>query len=80
MRVMFGMTVPMSLTFLSFLSLVPLSKIWRAEGYNLYQRNCCHFAAEFAKALGAGDVEAWVTHLASIGASLDSDAITRQDV
>jgi len=71
----FRMTVPMSPTRLSPAQvqscLMSLSKTWRAEGYDLYRRNCCHFAAEFAKALGAGDVEAWVTHLASVGASLE---------
>eukprot|EP00931_Biecheleriopsis_adriatica_P043229 TRINITY_DN24725_c0_g1_i1.p1 TRINITY_DN24725_c0_g1~~TRINITY_DN24725_c0_g1_i1.p1 ORF type:complete len:412 (-),score=76.25 TRINITY_DN24725_c0_g1_i1:287-1453(-) len=40
--------------------------------YDLLRRNCCHFANDFSKRLGAGRIPGWIHRLARVGAFLDS--------
>merc|ERR1719188_770523 len=42
------------------------------DDYNLLRRNCCHFADDFARRLGAGRLPGWVHRLARVGALVDS--------
>jgi len=39
--------------------------------YDLLRRNCCHFADDFARRLGAGRIPRWVLRLARTGARVD---------
>lgn len=39
--------------------------------YNLLRRNCCHFADDFSRRLGAGKIPGWVYRLARVGARVD---------
>jgi hypothetical protein len=41
------------------------------DDYDLLRRNCCHFADDFAKRLGAGRIPGWVHRLARVGAFVD---------
>mmetsp|Transcript_92072 Transcript_92072/g.204356 ORF Transcript_92072/g.204356 Transcript_92072/m.204356 type:complete len:232 (+) Transcript_92072:74-769(+) len=47
---------------------------WQGRDYNLFRRNCTHFAAEFCLRLGAGPMPKWVLSLAPLGAQLDDVA------
>eukprot|EP00927_Polykrikos_kofoidii_P053620 TRINITY_DN48214_c0_g1_i1.p1 TRINITY_DN48214_c0_g1~~TRINITY_DN48214_c0_g1_i1.p1 ORF type:complete len:585 (+),score=48.93 TRINITY_DN48214_c0_g1_i1:112-1866(+) len=40
-----------------------MSQVWLGRGYDLFGRNCCSFAAEFARVLGVGEVPRWVDRL-----------------
>lgn len=42
------------------------------DDYDLLRRNCCHFADDFARRLGAGRLPGWVYRLARVGAMVDS--------
>ncbi|CAE8631745.1 unnamed protein product, partial [Polarella glacialis] len=42
------------------------------DDYDLLRRNCCHFADDFSRRIGAGGIPSWVIRLARIGASVDS--------
>jgi len=42
------------------------------DDYDLLRRNCCHFADDFARRLGAGKLPRWVQRLAKLGARMDS--------
>lgn len=42
------------------------------DDYDLLRRNCCHFADDFARRLGAGRIPSWVHRLARLGARVDS--------
>jgi len=42
------------------------------DDYDLLRRNCCHFADDFARRLGAGKIPRWVHRLARFGARMDS--------
>jgi len=39
--------------------------------YDLLRRNCCHFADDFSRRLGAGRIPRWVHRLARVGAQVD---------
>jgi len=39
--------------------------------YDLLRRNCCHFADDFSRRLGAGKIPRWVHRLARVGARVD---------
>lgn len=41
------------------------------NSYDLLRKNCCHFANDFAKRIGAGCVPSWVHRLARVGAFVD---------
>lgn len=41
------------------------------NSYDLLRKNCCHFANDFAKRIGAGCVPSWVRRLARVGAVVD---------
>eukprot|EP00930_Biecheleria_cincta_P054868 TRINITY_DN41259_c0_g1_i1.p1 TRINITY_DN41259_c0_g1~~TRINITY_DN41259_c0_g1_i1.p1 ORF type:complete len:392 (+),score=54.80 TRINITY_DN41259_c0_g1_i1:157-1332(+) len=41
------------------------------HSYDLLRKNCCHFANDFAKRIGAGCVPSWVHRLARVGAFVD---------
>ena len=41
-----------------------LEPAWLAKDYNLFRKNCCFFAQEFAIQLGVGDLPTWVYSLA----------------
>merc|ERR1719350_1094505 len=41
------------------------------DDYELLRRNCCHFADDFCRRLGAGRIPRWVHRLARLGASID---------
>lgn len=41
------------------------------DSYDLLRRNCCHFADEFSRRLGAGRIPGWVHRLARVGALVD---------
>jgi len=50
-----------------------LSKLageWPGSGYDLLERNCCHFSNTFCKELHVGQLPTWVTSLARIGAAI----------
>jgi len=40
--------------------------------YDLLRRNCCHFADDFSRRLGAGRIPGWVHRLARLGARVDT--------
>jgi len=48
---------------------------WRAEDYDLFRRNCCHFSDQLCQRLGVGPVPRWVKNLARTAQALDD---TRQ--
>jgi len=39
--------------------------------YDLFRRNCCHFADDFCRRLGVGGIPGWVHRLARVGAMVD---------
>jgi len=41
------------------------------DDYDILRRNCCHFADDFCRRLGAGRIPGWVHRLARVGARLD---------
>lgn len=41
------------------------------DDYDLLRRNCCHFADDFCRRLGAGRIPSWVHRLARVGARVD---------
>jgi len=41
------------------------------DDYDLLRRNCCHFADDFCRRLGAGRIPGWVHRLARVGAFAD---------
>jgi len=41
------------------------------DDYDLLRRNCCHFADDFARRLGAGRLPGWVHRLARVGSFVD---------
>jgi len=43
---------------------------WPGRSYDLLLRNCCHFSDALCRRLGVGPAPAWMTALASAGASL----------
>lgn len=45
-----------------------LEENWPGEAYDVFERNCCHFCAEFCKNLGVSNPPDWVTCLAARGA------------
>jgi len=42
------------------------------DDYDLLRRNCCHFADDFSRRLGAGRIPGWIHRLARVGARVDS--------
>jgi len=49
----------------------PLKRAYSGPSYNLLERNCCHFAHDFSKALGcAHEFPKWVNRLAGAGATV----------
>jgi hypothetical protein len=42
------------------------------DDYDLLRRNCCHFADDFCRRLGAGGIPSWVHRLARVGAGVDN--------
>lgn len=44
-----------------------LAREWPGCQYHLLQRNCCHFAAEVALLLGAGDLPEWAYRWSDLG-------------
>mmetsp|Transcript_22054 Transcript_22054/g.42343 ORF Transcript_22054/g.42343 Transcript_22054/m.42343 type:complete len:461 (-) Transcript_22054:123-1505(-) len=49
-----------------------LAEEYPGDDYDLLRRNCCHFADDFCRRLGAGRIPGWVHRLARIGARVDS--------
>eukprot|EP00930_Biecheleria_cincta_P083764 TRINITY_DN73271_c0_g1_i1.p1 TRINITY_DN73271_c0_g1~~TRINITY_DN73271_c0_g1_i1.p1 ORF type:complete len:612 (-),score=123.29 TRINITY_DN73271_c0_g1_i1:46-1881(-) len=47
-----------------------LAREWPGQSYDLLLRNCCHFSDALCRRLGVGPAPAWMTALASAGASL----------
>lgn len=47
-----------------------LAREWPGRSYDLLVRNCCHFSDALCRRLGVGPAPAWMTALASAGASL----------
>merc|ERR1719321_1562426 len=41
------------------------------DDYDLLRRNCCHFADDFSRRLGAGRIPSWIHRLARVGARVD---------
>lgn len=41
------------------------------DDYCLLRRNCCHFADDFSRRLGAGRIPGWIHRLARLGARVD---------
>ncbi|CAK0852127.1 unnamed protein product [Prorocentrum cordatum] len=42
------------------------------DDYDMLRRNCCHFADDFSRRLGAGRIPGWVHRLARLGARVDT--------
>lgn len=42
------------------------------DDYDLFRRNCCHFADEFAVRLGVGHIPAWIHRFARIATTVDN--------
>lgn len=40
--------------------------------YDLFRKNCCHFAEDFCQRLGVGCIPAWVHRLARLAARIES--------
>jgi len=72
--------VPMDVTTLSKCKVLEIlqkmEKAWLGRDYHLISHNCCHFCEVLSEALGVGPPPAWVTNLASTGASLVSGVQT----
>jgi len=47
-----------------------MQKDWPGDDYDLLSRNCCHFTDALCRKLGVGSIPAWVTELATAGATL----------
>jgi len=47
--------------------LVALKEEYSGFSYNIFHRNCCHFADDFCQRLAVGRVPEWVYRLATIG-------------
>jgi len=41
------------------------------DDYDILRRNCCHFADDFSRRIGAGRIPRWVHRLARLGAGID---------
>merc|ERR1712032_793128 len=52
--------------------LFQLIEEYPGDDYDLLRRNCCHFADDFARRLGAGGIPRWVHRLARVGAGVDA--------
>jgi hypothetical protein len=48
-----------------------MKPMWPGSRYDLVHCNCCHFADEFCKALGMGNIPPWINRAAKIGANAD---------
>lgn len=42
---------------------------WTGRSYNVFQRNCCHFADALCQRLGAGSIPQWTYRLADLGST-----------
>ena len=42
---------------------------WTGKGYNVFKRNCCHFADAVCQRLGVGSIPEWTYRLANIGST-----------
>jgi len=42
---------------------------WSGPSYNVFRRNCCHFADEVCEILGVGNIPEWTYRLANIGST-----------
>lgn len=49
-----------------------LSKEYPGPDYHLLRRNCCHFAEDFCRRLGAGSLPPWIHRLARLAAGLEA--------
>jgi hypothetical protein len=52
--------------------LAKMREEYLGEEYCLLRRNCCHFAHDFCRRLGAGGLPRWVRRLAKLGSQVDS--------
>ena len=52
-----------------------IRKFYMGTSYDALSYNCCHFARDFAKDLGVGDLPNYIDRLANVGKSLN-DALT----
>jgi len=52
-------------------------KRWKAPCYNLYSRNCCHFADSLCINLGVGPMPTWLNSLASGLAAVSEVSLSR---
>jgi len=52
-------------------TLQQLRQEYPGPDYDMFSRNCCHFADDFAQRLGAGRIPNWVYRLARIAARVD---------
>lgn len=51
--------------------LTQLIEDYPGDDYDLLRRNCCHFADDFCRRLGAGRIPGWIHRLARVGARVD---------
>lgn len=56
-----------------------LSTDFMGSTYHLLNRNCCHFAQEFCKRLGVGEVPQWLFRLALVGSGAISGISVLED-
>eukprot|EP00439_Symbiodinium_sp_Y106_P001334 s782_g1.t1 len=49
---------------------------WSGPSYNVFRRNCCHFADEVCEILGVGNIPEWTYRLANIGSTAAEDGST----
>jgi hypothetical protein len=49
--------------------LTDLIEEFRGQDYRMFDKNCCHFADEFCKRLGVGDIPTWVHRLGHIASN-----------
>jgi len=49
-----------------------MAEEYPGHDYHLLRRNCCHFADDFCRRIGAGGIPGWVHRLARVGANLDT--------
>mmetsp|Transcript_90565 Transcript_90565/g.194205 ORF Transcript_90565/g.194205 Transcript_90565/m.194205 type:complete len:204 (-) Transcript_90565:67-678(-) len=49
-----------------------LRKIWRGEHYEMLTHNCTHFADNFTRELGVGNIPYWTMNLAGAGSTVES--------
>eukprot|EP00747_Dinoflagellata_sp_TGD_P214271 gnl/TRDRNA2_/TRDRNA2_87156_c0_seq1.p1 gnl/TRDRNA2_/TRDRNA2_87156_c0~~gnl/TRDRNA2_/TRDRNA2_87156_c0_seq1.p1 ORF type:complete len:419 (-),score=51.30 gnl/TRDRNA2_/TRDRNA2_87156_c0_seq1:88-1344(-) len=47
-----------------------MAKTWVASEYHIFNRNCCHFAAQLAVNLGAKSCPPWIDRLCRLGSSI----------